>query len=150
MIKINKVGKEQRRRMGIGLDRTGQPVITNEKMDNSARFLAVSTNKRFVDTIKTLRMDPVDHNRETVEIVYQQEGDFDHVLKYRPYTMQGKTREYSNEEAVRIACKLLCLMDISKQKQKRVRKQSNNRIRAMTAANSKSTRSIHALNTLGV
>ena len=92
-------------------------------------------------------MDPVDHNRETVEIVYQQEGDFDHVLKYRPYTMQGKTREYSNEEAVRIACKLLCLKDISEQKKKRVRKLSNNRIRAMTAAGTlgvKGTRSIHS------
>ena len=60
-------------------------------------------------------MDPND--RDAVEITFDEEGE-DYVLKYKPYTTEyrskKKEKKYSNEEAVRIACKILCLIDILK------------------------------------
>jgi|MDSY01.1.fsa_nt_gb hypothetical protein len=118
-MKITPSGKAQRRRMGIGRKRMAngkdEYIITNDKMDNSARFMNVKNAKREIEKITGVRMDPND--RDAVEITFDEEGE-DYVLKYKPYTTEyrskKKEKKYSNEEAVRIACKILCLIDILK------------------------------------
>ena len=111
VMKINQKGKFQRRKMGIGRDGDTY-VITNDKMDNSHRLRQVNTAKRDIETVKSVRMAS---DRETVEIVYKEDGESDYILKYKPYTLdRNKEIKYSNDEAVRIACKILCLKNLRK------------------------------------
>ena len=70
-------------------------------------FLLAMCNsaKRDIETVKSVRMAS---DRETVEIVYKEDGESDYILKYKPYTLdRNKEIKYSNDEAVRIACKIL-------------------------------------------
>ena len=71
--KINRAGKEQRRKFGVGFDQLeGKLVITNDKMDNSTKFRDVTNRVRYIRDILEIQIDSDDPRK--FKIVWDEEG----------------------------------------------------------------------------